>query len=150
MSDKTVSFTAAELKQVLDAAIAEALAGHAKAMPKSTSVDAKTDAALRMDVLVCRAFKKAGFGEVQPRIDTKTYNKWLAEGFRVKPGERAVRVKQFRLFARSQVEFVGIPPKEAAPSEAEVAAVKEAKAATAPTIMQRLKGKGSAQSSLPV
>ena len=100
--------------------------------------------------MVVKAFKRAGFGEVTPRQDVMTYNKWLASGHKVKPGERATRVKQFRLFHKTQVEFVGIPPKEAAPSEAEVSAVKEAKAATAPTIMQRLKGKASVQTSLPV
>lgn len=149
MTEKTVTFSTRELKAVLDAAIADALAVRdAKQMPANKLVDSKTEASLKMDILVVKAFRRAGFGEVRPRMDTKTYNKWLAEGFRVKPGERAVRVKQFRLFARSQVEFVGIPPKEAAPSEAQVAAVKEAKAATPPTIMQRLKSKASAQSSL--
>jgi hypothetical protein len=54
------------------------------------------------------------------------------------------------LFHKSQVDYVSIPPKEAAPSEAEVTAVKEAKASSSPSIMQRLKGKASAQTSLPV
>jgi hypothetical protein len=140
---KEVTFTPEALQAVIAEAVATALAARdAKSGPANKLVDGKTEASLKIDILVARAFKRAGFGEVRPRIDTKTYNKWMAEGYRVKPGEKAVRVKQFRLFAKSQVEFVGIPPKEAAPSEAEVAAVKEAKAATPPTIMQRLKGKG--------
>ena len=141
MTEKTVTFSATELKAVLDAAIAEALAARdARPVPKNTSVDAKTDAALKMDVLVCRAFKRAGFGEVQPRIDTKTYNKWLAEGWRVKSGERATRVKQFRLFHKSQVEFVGEQSKAEMQAEADAA-----KAATPakPTLVQRLKAKAS-------
>jgi hypothetical protein len=151
MIEKTVTCSASELKAVLDAAIAEALAARdAKPVPANKLVDGKTEASLKMDILVVKAFKRAGFGEVQPRVDTKTYQKWLSEGYRVKPGEKAVRVKQFRLFAKSQCEYVGLQPKETPPSEAEVTAVKEAKAATAPTIMQRLKGKASAQTSLPV
>jgi len=144
MTEKTVTFSASELKQVLDAAIAEALAARdAKPIPANKLVDGKTEQQLRIDIMVVKAFKKAGFGEVQPRVDVMTYNKWLASGHKVKPGEKATKIKQFRLFHKSQVEFVGIPPKEAAPSEADVAAVKAAKAATPPTIMQRLKGKGS-------
>ena len=80
---------------------------------------------------------------MKPREDVMTYNKWLASGHKVRTGERATKVKQFRLFHKSQVEYVGIPPKESAPSEAEVTAVKEAKAASVTqTIVQRLKGKG--------
>lgn len=64
------------------------------------------------ELAIRRAFKRAGFGEVKPRIDTKTYNLWIADGFEVKPGEHAVRVKQLRLFHRSQVE--AISPQERA------------------------------------
>lgn len=60
MTEKTVTFTASELKAVLDAAIAEALAGHAKALPKNTNVDAKTEASLKMDILVVKAFRRSG------------------------------------------------------------------------------------------
>ena len=144
MSEKTVSFSASELKAVLDAAIAEALAARdAKPVPANKLVDGKTENQLRIDIMVVNAFKKAGYGDVKPREDVMTYNKWLASGHKVRTGERATKVKQFRLFHKSQVEYVGIPPKESAPSEAEVTAVKEAKAASVmQTIVQRLKGKG--------
>jgi hypothetical protein len=138
------------LQAVIAGAVAVALAARDTKPPANKLVDGKTEQQLRIDIMVVKAFKRAGFGEVTPRQDVMTYNKWLASGHKVKPGERATRVKQFRLFHKTQVEFVGIPPKEAAPSEAEVSAVKEAKAATAPTIMQRLKGKASVQTSLPV
>ena len=143
----SMTFTPEALKAVLDAAIAEAVAaalGKAAAKgsePKNTLVDGRTEASLKIDIAVVKAFKRAGFNDAKPRENVMTYNKWLAAGFKVKPGERCVKVKQFRLFHKTQVEFVGIPPKEAAPSEAEVAAVKAAKTATPPTIMQRLKGK---------
>ena len=66
-------------------------------MPKNTLVDGKTEASLKIDILVCKAFKRAGFGDVTPRQDVMTYNKWLASGHKVKPGERATKVRQFRL-----------------------------------------------------
>jgi hypothetical protein len=146
-----VTFTPEALQQVIAQAVAEALrARDAKPMPKNTLVDGKTEQQLRIDIMVLKAFKKAGYGEVKPREDVMTYNKWLASGHKLRTGERATKVKQFRLFHKSQVDYVSIPPKEAAPSEAEVTAVKEAKASSSPSIMQRLKGKASAQTSLPV
>ena len=55
-------------------------------------VDGKTEQQLRTEVAVCRAFKKAGYGEVKPREDVRTYGKWAEAGYKVKTGERAVRV----------------------------------------------------------
>jgi hypothetical protein len=138
---KEVTFTPEALQQVIAEAVAVALAAReAKQVPTNKLVDGRTEQQLKIDIMVVKAFKKAGYGEVTPRQDVMTYNKWLASGHKVKPGERAIRVKQFRLFHKTQVEYIGIPPKEAAPS----AAVKEAKAATVTqTIVQRLKGKGS-------
>jgi hypothetical protein len=70
----------------------------------------------------------------------QTYNRWLASGWKVKAGERAVRVKQFRLFHKTQVEFVGLPSKAEQQAEADAA-----KAATPakPTLVQRLKAKAT-------
>jgi hypothetical protein len=152
-----MSFTPAALKAVLDNAIAEALAaagvspkaGKQGSVPKNTIVDGRTEQQLKIDIMVVKAFKKAGFGDVKPREDVQTYNRWLANGFKVKPGERATKIKQFRLFHKSQVEFVGIPPKEEAPTKAEVegfiadqkAKAETLKAATKPTLVERLKGK---------
>jgi hypothetical protein len=36
----------------------------------------------------------------------KTYDLWIAAGYRVKPGEHAVKVKNLRLFHSSQVEKI--------------------------------------------
>jgi uncharacterized protein (DUF4415 family) len=141
-----MTFTPAALKQVLDAAIAEAVAaalGKAASVPKNTLVDGKTEASLKIDILVVKAFKRAGFGEVQPRIDVMTYNKWLASGHKVKPGERATKVKQFRLFHRSQVEAVALPSKAEQQAQADAAVAAHAATPAKPTLVQRLKGKGS-------
>ena len=143
-----MTFTPAALKQVLDAAIAEAVAaalGKAASVPKNTLVDGKTEASLKIDILVVKAFKRAGFGEVQPRVDVMTYNKWLASGHKVKPGEKATKVRQFRLFHRSQVEAVEVPSKAEMQAEADAAVASHTAATPSPvkpTLVQRLKGKG--------
>lgn len=134
MTEKTVSFSASELKAVLDAAIAEALAAHDKArlMPKNTTVDGRTEQQLRIDVAVCWAFKK--------REDVMTYNLWLAKGLKVKAGEKPTKIKKFRLFHRSQSEFVGEPSKAEQQAEAD-AAVAAHTAAKSATVMQSIAAK---------
>jgi hypothetical protein len=69
-----VTFTPEALQQVIAQAVAEALrARDAKPMPKNTLVDGKTEQQLRIDIMVVKAFKKAGYGEVKPREDVMTY-----------------------------------------------------------------------------
>lgn len=74
-------------------------------------LDAKQSRSLEMDVRVVRAFKKAGYGEVTPRVDVRTYNRWLAEGLKVKVGEKSVKCGTLRLFHVSQCEAYVAPPK---------------------------------------
>ncbi len=122
---KTITISKADLAALVAQAVAQALAGKAEPkVPANTLVDGKTERQLKTDVAVCRAFKKAGFGQVKPREDVQTYNRWLSQGYKVKTGEKSVKVKQFRLFHKSQVEFVGLPSKEdqRAAGEAAVAA----------------------------
>ena len=66
-------------------------------LPKQERAKVDTSAA------AIKAFAKAGFGTVVPNEDVLTYNRWLAKGYRVKPGEHAVRVKNLRLFHVAQV-----------------------------------------------
>ena len=48
------------------------------------------------------AFKKKGYGIVKPHEDVRTFNKWVAAGFRPREGEHAVKVQNLRLFHKSQ------------------------------------------------
>jgi hypothetical protein len=59
-----------------------------------------------MEAATVKAFRRAGYKQedIRPRENIKTYNLWLQDGFRVKPGETSVRVKTLRLFHASQVE----------------------------------------------
>jgi hypothetical protein len=116
-----------------------------KPVPANKLVDGKTEQQLRTEVAVCRAFKKAGYGEVKPRDDVRTYGKWDEAGFKVKTGERATKEKQFRLFHRSQVEATEMPSKAEIQAEADAAVASHTAATPSPvkpTLVQRLKGKG--------
>jgi hypothetical protein len=87
----------------------------------TANLDAKQSRALEMDVRVVRAFKKAGYGDVTPRVDVRTYNRWLADGLKVRVGEKSVKCGTLRLFHRSQCEAY-VPPKAEnveVPSQAE-------------------------------
>jgi hypothetical protein len=127
----------------LKAIIAEVMQSMAVKMPNPFMDNGKKD---QIETLTVRAFKRAGFGEVTPRVDVKTFNKWVAEGLRPKEGEKAIRVKQFRLFHKSQVrpltkdELAARDAKQPAP--ASVVPLKPAKG--------KGKGKGSDQPSPPV
>jgi hypothetical protein len=77
-----------------------------------SNVDAKTDRALKTAAAVVRAFKKAGYGDVQPRVDVQTYNRWLAAGLKVRVGEKSVKVGTLRLFHVSQCEAYVQPKAE--------------------------------------
>jgi hypothetical protein len=50
-----------------------------------------------------KAFAKAGFGKVVPRVDVKTFNLWKADGLRPKEGTKALKINNLRLFHRSQL-----------------------------------------------
>jgi hypothetical protein len=73
-------------QQIVAQAVAVRLAAIEAEKPvKNTLVNGKTEAQFRLDVLVVRTFKKKGFGDVKPRQDVQTYNRWLASGWKVKP-----------------------------------------------------------------
>jgi len=85
------------------------------------------DTTADMDRLCIRAFNKAGFKDVQPRANVLTYNRWIEQGFRVKEGEKSIRVKNLRLFHRSQVEQMNA--KDKAEAVAALAAKRSARTA---------------------
>jgi len=102
-----VTFNPEPLKAVLDQAVAAALAKHdAKSKPTiaANSNSKAPQNAAQMDQRVVKAFRRAGFTDAQPRLNVLTYRKWLEQGYRVKPGEKSVKVAQFRLFHASQTQ----------------------------------------------
>jgi len=104
MANVTISPEA--LSQMIAQAVAAALANE-KASRKDAAIaaakDGKSERSMKNEILAVKTFKKAGFGDVKLHDDVKTYNRWIAAGYKVKPGEHAVKVKNLRLFHRSQV-----------------------------------------------
>jgi hypothetical protein len=99
------TLTAEALRNLISEVVAEALAKRPDTSARSALPRADRER-VDYDALAIKAFRKAGYGEVKPRIDTKTYNLWIADGVKVKSGEHATKVRNLRLFHRSQVEPV--------------------------------------------
>jgi hypothetical protein len=124
------TFSPQDLKALVIEVMKETMAG--KAMPNPFMADAKAGKRDQIEALTIKAFRRAGFGDaVVPRVDVMTYNKWLEAGFKVRTGEKAIKVKQFRLFHKSQVEAVEPAekptPKAATPKASKVTPIKPAK-----------------------
>src|SRR4051812_28625845 len=94
-----------KIQEMIAVAVAAALTANGS-HPKATKAGntAPKPTPDQMDTSVVRAFAKAGYGTVTPRVDVQTYGRWLAQGYKVKAGEHSVKVRQFRLFHRKQVE----------------------------------------------
>jgi translation elongation factor EF-G len=84
----------------------EALATLLAAMRKIEGQEKQADKASEMDRLCMQAFKKAGYGDVQPRVNVLTYSLWVQAGRKVKPGEKSIKVKSLRLFHINQTESI--------------------------------------------
>lgn len=107
----------------LNTLIAQAVtAALGQASVKSTSSD-RTERQVRTDTAIVRAFKKLGYKDSQikliDRLDPAsektatilTYNRWIAQGRKVKTGERAVKVKNLRFFHKDQTEALSAEDK---------------------------------------
>ena len=89
-----------------------------KARGRETLTDAEKQAyAAQNDAACVAAFTKAGYKDVQPRVNVLTYGKvkddgsktgWLAKGRMVKKGSKAVRVGPFALFHIDQTSEIGL------------------------------------------
>jgi hypothetical protein len=87
------------IQQAIQQAVATAMAAKAAEIPATRSEKSQ-----QLEFLTLKNFKKAGYKDVKPRENVKTYNLWIAAGRKVKPGEHAVAVRNLRLFFISQTE----------------------------------------------
>lgn len=89
-----------------------------RAKAKTKASEAEIEASrLRNNELVMEAFTKAGFTDVQPRINVLTYDKWVEQGRRVRKGEKSIRVGNFNLFHADQCDPIEAPAAEGAASQ---------------------------------
>ncbi len=71
---------------------------------KTKATDAEVQAAIERNSALCvEAFEKAGFTDVQPRVNVLTFDKWVEKGFAPRKGEKSTQVGNFRLFHQTQV-----------------------------------------------
>ena len=108
--------------EMLAKLVAEAVAAQMaeiKATQGSAAKDARAEKNVKMDVAIARAFEKKGYKKIvlfdrtkllsqQPDVTILTYNKWVELGRKVKPGENAIKIKQFRLFHKDQTEIMDV------------------------------------------
>jgi hypothetical protein len=69
---------------------------------KAAAINGKSDRSMKNEIAVVKAFKKAGFGNTTPHVDVMTFNRWVAKGWRPVKGTKSLRVKNLRLFHKSQ------------------------------------------------
>ena len=100
-TNRNIIFSPEELQK----AIAEAIA----AREAQKEQEAKEDVTDQMNNLTVKAFRKAGYNDIQPRVNIKTYSLWMKEGRKVKAGEKSIAVKSLRLFHIDQTEPVSKP-----------------------------------------
>jgi hypothetical protein len=83
---------------------------------KPLSDEERAAYAAKNDAECVKVFTKAGFKDVQPRVNVLTYGKvkpdgsktgWIGKGRMVKKGEKSHRVGPFNLFHESQTELMG-------------------------------------------
>jgi len=80
----------------------KAKGGKPGAKPKTE--EQKAAARAETEAKTVKAFKAAGYDDVQPRVNIMTYNKWIENGRRVKKGEKAIKAGSFPLFHINQTE----------------------------------------------
>jgi hypothetical protein len=98
-----VTLTPEALQAVIAQAVADATAKlRYELAAKPSSANGKSDRSAQNEILAIKAFKKAGYGIIKPHTDALTYNKWIEKGFKVKPGEKSVKVKNLRLSIRAK------------------------------------------------
>jgi hypothetical protein len=66
----------------------------------------KTDKAVENELLCIKLFKKAGFQNVIPHQNVKTFNLWTAENRRPIEGSKSIKVNNLRLFHVTQTREV--------------------------------------------
>jgi len=132
---REVSFTPEALEAVIDQAVAMALeANNTKHQALFDAALAgkivqpkggKTERSTANEIAVIRAFKKAGYGVVTPRINVKTFRRWVEEdGRRPVEGSKSLKVKNLRLFHISQTRLMEAEERDAIKEQQSAAAAR--------------------------
>jgi hypothetical protein len=114
------------LRAMLAQAVAVALAAQKAELMQTMAAtkpatNGKSDRSLKNEIAVVKAFKKAGFGDVRPHEDVRTFNRWVAAGYRPVEGSRSIKTNNLRLFCRAQCRPITPEEKQAAKAQSEAA-----------------------------
>jgi len=122
----------AELKEQMIEANKAKMDTFAKAAkPATMAIAGKTDKAIANEILTVKLFKKAGFQNVVPHVNVKTFNLWMKENPARRPieGSKSIKVNNLRLFHVTQTREVTAAEKKAnAKQQADAVKRHEAKA----------------------
>jgi hypothetical protein len=108
---QAVEKATASLKAEMQAALAA----------KPSATNGRSERSLRNEVAVVKAFKKAGFGDLRPHEDIRTFNRWMEAGFRPLEGSKSIKINNLRLFCRAQCRPITAEEKQAAKAQSEAA-----------------------------
>ena len=114
------------LKLIVAQAVATALAEQKAEIQealaaKSTAMNGRSDRSMLNEIAVVKAFKKAGFGNVKPHEDVRTFNRWMAAGYRPIEGSKSLKIKNLRLFHKSQCRPITAEEKQAMQEQSDAA-----------------------------
>jgi len=91
----------------------DTIAKAAKPAPVAVATG-KTDKSAANDALCIKLFRKAGFQNVVPHVNVKTFNLWLREdGRRPIEGSKSIKVNNLRLFHVTQTREITAAEKKA-------------------------------------
>jgi len=109
MSEPT--FNMADVQKLIAEAVATAVAANkstrkAKGKPggRKLSDDEKAKRRDKIEAETVANFKKAGYGEVKPREDVRTFRSWAEVGRFVRKGEKSIKCGPYPLFHVSQTD----------------------------------------------
>jgi hypothetical protein len=119
----TFSLEDPALQQIIAQAVVVALAKQkAEAVAIMSAVsNGRSERSMQNEIAVVKAFKKAGFGNVTPHVDVMTFNRWLSKGFRPMEGSKSLKIKNLRLFHRTQVRHLTVEEKTAMQEQSDAA-----------------------------
>jgi len=111
--EPTVQMTKEELVALIAAAVAAskpAKKAKGEKPPRKLKTEEEKQASRdKTDQATLANFKAKGYKDIQPRINIKTFNKWIESGRRVKKGEKATICGSFALFHVEQTEAITVP-----------------------------------------
>jgi hypothetical protein len=112
------------LQAIIAQAVAVAIAAKEAEMQEALAAKTATGRSERSmlnEIAVVKAFKKAGFGNVKPHEDVRTFNRWMAAGYRPVEGSKSLKIKNLRLFHKSQCRPITAEEKQAMQEQSDAA-----------------------------